>query len=154
MQPITPVRAARLFLVVSLGGTTFAAAQAKPAKPALPQAVSAAFHQAYPSATILSWSREKDNGKMVYEVESRDGTTRRDLLYSSTGETLEIEETIPAADLPAPVQEALKSAAPGATVTRAERVTRGPVVTYELAIKVGGKTSSLAFDPNGKPIKP
>lgn len=154
MKPMTPARAVWLILVGCFPGPSLGAAQAKPPKPTLPQAVANAFHQAYPSATVLSWSRERDKGKTVYEVESRDGTTRRDLLYSPTGETLEIEETLPAASLPAPVQAALKSGFPNATVARAEQVTRGSVVTYELAIKVGGKSRSLAFDPNGKPLKP
>lgn len=129
-------------------------AQAKPPEPTLPQAVANAFHTSYPTATILSFSRELNAGKVVWEVESRDGSTRRDLLYAPTGETLEIEETIPAASLPAPVRDALKANAPNAMVTRAERVTRRAVVTYELAIKVGGKSRSLAFDRNGKPVKP
>ena len=146
----------RMLLLVtgSLGLAAPALAQSKPAKPPLPVAIASAFHQSYPSATILAFSREQEKGKTIWEVESKDGVTRRDLLYSPTGETLEIEETVPPAELPAPVQSAWKAAAPGGTVTRAERVTRGSAVSYELSMKVGGKARSLSFDPSGKRVTP
>ena len=141
-------------LAAICGLTSPTLAQAKPVKPVLPRAIATAFHQTYPKATILAFSRETENGRTIYEVESRDGTTRRDLLYTPTGTTLEIEETLPAAELPAPVRNAVETAAPGAKVTRAERVTRDTVVTYEIAVRVGGKARSLVIDPGGKPVRP
>lgn len=49
-------------------------------------------------------ARSARQGKVVYEVESRDGPTRRDLIYSSTGDVLEIEERIPVDSVPADVR--------------------------------------------------
>src|SRR2546423_1764797 len=59
----------------------------------LPRAIETAFRKAYPNATILHASRERRNGQVVYEVESRDGSTQRDLVYDLAGQALEIEET-------------------------------------------------------------
>ena len=148
------VLCALLLLVVGFSYASSMQAQAKPAKPVLPAPVAKAFQETYPAARILAFSREREKGRIIYEVESRDGTTRRDLLYSTTGEVLEIEETIALAALPPPVRNALETAAPGAKVSRAERVTRDSVVTYEFAVRVSGRARAFNFDSAGRPVKP
>ncbi len=59
----------------------------------LPKAVLNAFQKRYPNAAIKGTSIEKENGKTYYEIESIDGTRRRDLLYTKSGKVAEIEET-------------------------------------------------------------
>jgi len=151
---LSKLRAAWLLAGGLLGGFSPAWAQTQAAKPGLPSAISKAFRQSYPGATMLAFSREREKGRIIYEVESRDGSIRRDLLYSLTGKVLEIEETIPATELPVPVRSALDSTAPGATISRAERVTRDGAVTYELTIRVQSRRRSLSLDPAGRPVKP
>lgn len=150
----SPPRATPILLALVFAGAASGSAQQRPHGPALPPVVARAFHQTYPAAAILGVSHERDNGRTVWEVESRDGSTRRDLLYSSSGEAIEIEETIPASELPPAVRAAVDSMAPGASVTRAERVTRGSHVSYELGIRARGRSRSLAFDPAGRPVTP
>lgn len=115
----------------------------------LPTVVATAFRQAYPKATTLHVSRETQDGKVVYEVESRDGTTRRDLLYDPQGNVLEIEEMIPADSVPASVRAGLERDLPGATLVGAERVQRGDVVLYEVQGRKNGRSQYLTYDPEG-----
>lgn len=118
----------------------------------VPRPVLAAFEKAYPKAKALRFAEEKQDGKNAYEIESQDGGTRRDLLFSADGTLLEVEETIPASDLPAVVREAVEKRAPGATIKRAERVTRGDTVRFEVDLN-GSAKKELAFDPSGKPLE-
>lgn len=115
----------------------------------LPTVVATAFRASYPNATILHVSREPQDGKIVYEIESRDGSMRRDLLYSPAGQVIEIEEMMPADSVPAAVRAGLERDLPGATLVGAERVMRGEVVTYEVQAKKNGRTRYLTYDPQG-----
>ena len=119
----------------------------------LPTAVAAAFRQAYPEARILNVSRERRAGKVVFEIESQDGPTRRDLIYDLTGRAMEVEEVIPVEAVPATVRAAVEGRLPGATLLGAERVTRDTVTLYELRVRHGGRTSYLTYDPAGKRVE-
>lgn len=122
---------------------------ATPAKKALPSAIASAFAKDYPNAKILNWSTEKDNGTLCYEVESMDGKTRRDLIYSAEGKALEIEERVQPTDLPQPVALAIAKAYPGGVVKSAEKLTRGSFTGYEVSVRVGKKSHELALDSAG-----
>lgn len=115
----------------------------------LPQPVAGAFHAAYPAAVVLHVSKERRAGKVVYEIESRDGSTRRDLIYDPAGTVIEIEETIPADSVPAAVRTAVARDVRGATLVRAERVTTGAVVVFEVQVRAGQQTRYLTYDPDG-----
>lgn len=60
----------------------------------LPATVSSAFKAAYPSAKIKGAGTETEDGVEYYEIESVDGKTRRDLLYTKDGKVCEIEEMV------------------------------------------------------------
>lgn len=115
----------------------------------LPTAIATAFRQAYPDAKILNVSRERREGKVVYEIESQDGPTRRDLIYDLEARTLEIEEIIPADSVPAAVRAAVERDVKGATIVGAERVTRGTVTLFEVEVRRNGRTRFLTYDPEG-----
>ena len=118
-----------------------------------PAAVSAAFNKAYPTATIKNVSAEKEDGKVQYEVESMDGTTRRDVIYLPDG-TLVVEETaIDAAAVPAPVMAAFTARYPKATVTLYERLTKPSGVSYEMQLK-GAVVKECEITPDGTFISP
>ncbi len=114
-----------------------------------PEAVTAAFHKAYPEARILDVSKESKEGKVYYEIESQDKSVRRDLLYSADGTVFEMEEAIAVKDLPAKVSEGLRAKFPAGKVERAERITRGKTVEYELLVENGEKKIEVLFDSNG-----
>jgi len=139
--------------IVSLLSFSAFAQDVKLKKKQVPRAVIAAFQSAYPQATIRGFAREKENGKVYYEVESVEGQTTRDVLYNPDGSVAEIEESIPSGDLPADAQEALRAKYPGSVVTKVEKITRGDVTEYEAHAKLGKKSVSMEFDASGKPLK-
>jgi hypothetical protein len=116
----------------------------------LPAAIRAAFRQAYPNASILQASQERREGKVVYEIESLDGTQRRDLLYDLEGHAIEIEEIIPAHSLPEAVRQAVARDVPAARVAGAERIMRGEVVLYEVQVRHNGRAEYLTYDAKGQ----
>jgi hypothetical protein len=118
----------------------------------LPPAVASAFHQAYPAARVLHVSKERRDGHVVYEIESRDGDTRRDLIYSTAGAVLAIEERIPVDSVPALVRAAAQRRVAGGTLVGAERVTRGTVVLFEVQLRRNGRSRFLTYDPEGRPV--
>ena len=139
--------------LVSLPWFSATAQEVKVSRKQVPHAVLAAFKSTYPQATIRGFSREKENGKVYYEVESVEGQTTRDVLYNPDGTVAEIEESIPAGDLPAGAPEALQAKYPGAVITKAEKIIRGDVTEYEAHATKGKKRVSMEFDANGTPLK-
>jgi len=129
------------------------ASSKSPSKTVLPAAVEASFKKAYPNATIKHISSEKENGVVLYEIESVDGTQPRDLVYKADGTLVEYEEAIAASAVPEPVMAALNSRYPKATVTKAEKFFKDGSMTYELALK-GAKISEVTLTPEGKWISP
>ncbi len=91
----------------------------------VPAAAIAAFEKAYPNATMKSYSTEQHKGKISYEIESIDGSTHRDVEYSSQGELLEIEEDIKPSDLPAKVSQAITKKYAGCEIVSAEKKIKG-----------------------------
>jgi hypothetical protein len=118
----------------------------------VPAAVIAAFKNSYPNATIRGYAQEKEHGQVFYEIESREGTVSRDVLYHADGTVAEIEESIAAADLPANAQQAIKQKYPRAVIRLAEKTTAGDKVGYEVSLRQGQKRMSMEFDASGKVV--
>jgi hypothetical protein len=119
----------------------------------VPIAVLNAFKASYPGATIKGYAREKEDGKTFYEIESMEGATGRDVLYNPDGSVAEVEETIALNDLPAAIQEAIRSGHPRAVIVKAEKTVQGDTVSYEVIAKQGRKRFTMEFDANGN-LKP
>jgi uncharacterized membrane protein YkoI len=140
-------------LILSLTAVGFAQGEKKLSAKQLPAAVQAAFHKAYPAATIKGASSEVENGKTVYEVESVDGKINRDLLYSEDGSVVEIEETIALKALPDEVSKALKTETGKGKVLKAEKLTKGATIQYEFVVGSGKNKREVVIDPTGKIVK-
>ncbi len=119
----------------------------------VPAKVLASFHKAYPKAKIKGTSIEKENGHSYYEIESVEGMQHIDLLLTHSGKITEVEETIPESSLPNPVMKTLKAKFKGLKINKAERVTSGKKVTYELSIESNKKVHYVTLWPNGKFVK-
>jgi uncharacterized cupredoxin-like copper-binding protein len=119
----------------------------------LPAAITTAFKNAYPNATIRGTAKETEGGKTVYEVESIENGKAHDFIYSADGTVMEIEEELNPADLPAPVAAGVKKLYPTATIAVAEKLTRGTMIQYELQLK-GAAKKSVSLMPDGKPVPP
>ena len=115
-----------------------------------PQAVLDNFKKQYPNASIRNISSEKQAGRTVYEIESMDGTQRRDLIYEADGKVISTEELIPNAQIPKTVVEALAAKYPKSAIVSAERLTDKDGMRYEVILKINGKNTSVEVDPSGK----
>ena len=115
----------------------------------VPQPVKDAVTRAWPNARVAGWSSERERGTTVYEAETLDGTTRRDVLISTGGSILETETTVTPAQLPAAVRTA--ATAGGRVIERAEQVVAGRDTTYEF--KLRGQRAELKLLPNGQPVR-
>ena len=144
-----------LLALLILGVSTNASAEGKKkfTKKDLPAAVTSAFEKAYPKATIKGVSKEKENNTTYYEIESIDGTTKRDLLYTADGTIAEIEESIEAKDIPEAVAKTLKSDYGKCTIEKLEKVMRGSDTKYEFVVKKGKNRSEIVLDGSGKVVK-
>ena len=116
----------------------------------VPKAILTAFEQAYPKAKIIGYSKESDEGKTVYEIESKDGTVSRDATYADDGTVVSIEESFPYAGLPDAVHSAVTKDYPKARVGICEKVTKGTTIQYEVHLKSGKKNVEIVFDSDGK----
>ena len=120
----------------------------------LPAAV---FHQAKieaGDATIRGCVKDKENGKLTYEVETLKDGKSRDILLDDSGSVLELEQQVETSSLPPAVSDAIAKAAHGGKVGKVESVTRGGVIaSYETTITTNGRRREIAFSPQGDPVK-
>ena len=128
-------------------------AEAKPVDlKVLPDAVLAAFKAAYPKAEIRGASKEVENGVTQYEVESVDGKLNRDLIYAADGKVLELEEAVAPESLPAAVKATLARDYADAKILKAETLTKGGTMVYELSLQGKDRKIGVTIDPAGKVI--
>ncbi len=119
----------------------------------VPAAVISAFTKAYPDARMRGFSTETEKGTLYYEIESVRGKSTIDALLLPDGTFYEVEEGMPAKDLPAAVSGAVTAKYPKAKIQKVEKTTRGAEVTYDLSVKAGTSRLSVTVDPAGKILK-
>ena len=143
-----------LMLIISLAfvqvsANSLFAQEKKIEKKDLPKAVLNTFQKGYPNATIRVTSMEMERGKTYYEIESLDKGHRRDLLYTKSGKVAEIEETLASNDIPDFVKSSVMKKYPKDEINRAEKVTRGQKISYELVVKSGMQKQEVVLDSKG-----
>jgi hypothetical protein len=105
-------------------------------------------------ATIRGCVKDKENGKLTYEVETLKDGKSRDILLDDSGSVLELEQQVETGSLPPAVSDAIAKAANGGKVGKVESVTRGGVIaSYETTITTKGRRREIAFSPQGDPVK-
>jgi hypothetical protein len=120
----------------------------------VPKPILEAFQKAYPKATIKGFSRETDQGQLVYEVESSEEKVNRDITYTPDGTVVSIEETLPVDQLPSAVRSSLEKEFPKAKISKAEKITKGSTTHYEFLFRLGKKkTQEIVLDSDGKIVK-
>ncbi len=136
-----------VFILLSTG--SLSAQEKKIDKNDLPKAVLNTFQKKYPDAVIKGTSIEKENGKTYYEIESIDGSRRRDLLYTKSGKVAEIEETLASNDIPDFVKSSVMKKYPNCEINKAEKITSGKRISYELVVKQGIQKQEIVLDSKG-----
>ena len=107
-----------------------------------PAAVTKAFQQAYPGATISSSVPERDGSRTVFRVNGTHQGRRRVVLYEASGSVIEVGEQVDEKDLPKPVAAAMHSH-PRAIYVSGLKVTRGGGVEYRLTLRGTRKTAMV-----------
>ena len=138
-----------IIMMYALGSSRGLGGERKISLKQLPVPVRKAFDAAYPGATIRGQSVETEKSGKFFEIESIDGKTRRDILYTPDGKAVETEETVDPATLGAELKNAVAKAYPNGRIVKAERVTKDSGVTYEFHITVGKKSKELVLDAAG-----
>jgi hypothetical protein len=150
-----------MIIVVAAGNFSLATAAGAPsvkkekklAQKELPAAVMAAFQKAYPGDSISGASKETKDSVVYYEIESKAGTSERSIVYLSDGTVSEIEEGVSVSALPAAVSAGIAKHTPKGKIEKAERVTRGASVEYEVKIIAGKAKTELVLDSTGTVLK-
>jgi hypothetical protein len=148
-----PLLATALFASVIAAAPT---AQAESHVPCttLPAAVLSQAKTEAGDATIRGCVKDKENGKITYEVETLKDGKSKDIVLDASGSVLEVEQQVEASSLPQPVSDAIAKAANGGKVGKVESVTReGAIASYETTITKKGQRREVAFSPQGAPVK-
>jgi peptidyl-tRNA hydrolase len=117
----------------------------------VPAAVKDAVKKKFPDAKMEEAEKEVKDGKTTFELVIKEESKKITVSLKEDGTILEIEKEIAAKDLPEAVASALKSKYPSGTVKKAEEVTVGEKVAYEVIVaQEGKKNREIALDKTGK----
>jgi len=107
------------------------------------QNVKSALLKKYPTATNVTWEKEKGNFEANWGGRSKEDNS---VLFTPDGSFVEVVVAIPVAELPLGVITYIKAHYPGSKITEAGRVTDAKGrISYEAEVK--GK--DLIFDEKG-----
>ena len=105
-------------------------------------------------ATIRGCVKDRENGKLIYEVETLKDGKSKDITLDVSGTILEVEQEVAISSLPSAVSEAIAKAAHGSKIGKVESVTReGAIASYETTITSNGERREVAFNLQGAPVK-
>jgi uncharacterized membrane protein YkoI len=137
--------------LISLG--TVSAQEKRVTMKNLPPAVRKTVEEQTKGATIKGLSKEKENGKTQYEVETVVAGHTRDILIDESGAVVEIEETVDLNTLPEAVQSGIKQKAGKGRILRVEALTKnGTLSAYEVQLQRAGRKSEFQVSTDGTPI--
>lgn len=137
---------------VLVAGFLSVAEQTPPAAPAepLPDAATAALAKAFPNAAVEKHERRKEAGDWVYDVSLKSADKRQILTeISPEGIISNINEEIPATELPETVRRALGALYPEADI-QGLRVLIKLDAVYKVDIGVGQGKRRVKINPKGK----
>jgi uncharacterized membrane protein YkoI len=141
-------------IVLSLSFAVNALGQEKHIKRSdLPAAVQKTSDEQSKGATVRGYAKEREEGKLEYEVELTVGGHSKDVTIDPAGNVLEVEEQVALEALPAAVRDGLQKKAGNGKITKVETITKhGTLVAYEAQVLAGGKKSEVQVGPGGKPL--
>ena len=142
-----PFSLALIFTVVAVSAF---AQETKIARKNVPSVVLETFAKTYPTATIKQTNKEIKDGVTYFEIESKDGKIKRDVLFSQDGSIAEVEEMIGIKALPHAVTESLGDKYPGQKAISIEKNVKGNATHFEILLSPKkGKKHEVIFDESG-----
>ena len=116
-----------------------------------PKGVSDAFMKKFPTATKISWGKE---GPKEWEVDFTLNGEKISANFAEDGSWLETEQEIKATNLPKAVAASVKMKYSDWKIAEADKTETAKHGTiYEVDMKKGLKTKSLAFKADGTEVK-
>lgn len=148
------VSKALVFLVTvgMLSGALIVAAQNVKVQDA-PAAVQKTVTEQTKNATLVALKKEVEDGKTVYELETKRTGKARDLMIDGSGKVISVEEEVDIAAIPAAARTAIEKKAAGGKIVRVEILTTGKGVSYEAQLSRNGKASEVTVKADGSPAK-
>jgi uncharacterized membrane protein YkoI len=121
----------------------------------LPQKIKDTVQARLPGAEIISAEKEKEEGKVVYDLELKHEGRKYEMDILEDGTLVEIEKEIAAKDVPEKVTKAIKEKYPTATVKEVMEVNKvtgkeEKPMHYEVTIETGGKSKEVIVSLDGK----
>lgn len=119
----------------------------------IPAAAAKALKEHAGDAKITNLSKEKEEGKTVYEATYTKKSRVHDVTVNEAGKLLSDEEVVPVSEAPEAVRAAIEKEAPGGKIQKFERIKEGGKVSYEALISSKDKREEIKFDSKGKVLE-
>jgi hypothetical protein len=147
------MRLANVCLAVAVVAIVNASLAEEPVKKSdLPPVVQKAAEAQSAGATVLGYAKDKNHGRLEYEVQLMVGDHTKDVTIDPQGAVLEIEEQVAVDALPANVFHGLSAQARKGKITKVESLTKhGRIVAYEAQV-AGGKHAEIQVGPDGQKL--
>ena len=105
-------------------------------------------------AIVRGCVKDRENGKLTYEVETLKDGKSKDITLDVSGTVLEVELEAAISSLPPAVSDAIAKAAHSGKIGKVESVTRdGAIASYETTITSNGERREVAFGSQGAPVE-
>jgi uncharacterized membrane protein YkoI len=125
----------------------------------VPKAVMDSARAKFPGAKIREASKEKEDGKTVFELEMTHENHNMDVTFQENGTLVLVESQLAENEVPDAVMKAVQGRHPGAKINLVESVRKGPelkkeVDYYEFHVTTSDKrTAEVEVDATGKVLK-
>jgi uncharacterized membrane protein YkoI len=141
---VIPVCAA---LLLALSVVALAADKAEKLDPGkLPEKISAAINGRFPGAQVTSAEKENEGGKVVFDIELKQGGKKYEMDLQEDGTIIEVEKEIELGKLPAAGVKAIEAKYPKSTIKEIMEVNKvegkkETPINYEVTIETADKKS-------------
>ena len=119
----------------------------------LPAAVAKALKEQAGGEKITDFSKEKDDGKAVYEATFKKNGRVHDVTVDEEGKLISDEETVPVSEAPKVIREAIEREFPGGKIEKFERIKEGGKTNYEALLSGNKKREEIKFSEDGKVLE-
>jgi hypothetical protein len=141
------------FLFLAFASVDLWAAETRISKADLPAPVQKTADAQAGGATVRSYSKDTEDGKLEYEVEMKVNGHSKDITIAPDGALLEIEEQVSIGSLSPEVRSGLSAKAAKGKISKVESLTKhGKIVAYEAKVLTRGKRSEIQVGPDGKSL--
>ena len=98
-------------------------------------------------ATLHGCVKDRENGKLTYEVETLKHGKSKDIPLDVSGTVLEVEQEVAPSSLPPAVSDAIAKAAHSSKIGKVEFVRESAIANYETTITSNGQRREVASVP-------